>query len=135
MTLHDPALSIDFVIIPLDTNWVLFTLSTFKENQNEPSFSSTLIHSRTAVGGKTILKCAVVVFPNYPEVCWYKDSKVLDEDKRFTFNFDDNGEITLIIDPVTAEDEGYYTCMLKNEFGASHCEAPLTVDGKYLIVV
>ena len=70
------------------------------------------------------------MFPTYPEVCWYKDGKVLDEDERYTFHFEDNGEIVFMIDQVSAEDEGYYTCMLKNDFGVSHCEAPLTIDGK-----
>merc|ERR1712200_230934 len=49
-----------------------------KENQNEPTFSTTLTQARSTVGGGAILKCAVAILPSDPEVCWYKDGKVLD---------------------------------------------------------
>lgn len=44
-------------------------------------------------------------------------SKIDSNDQRFSFMKDRNGKTCLFINRMTDSDEGYYTCLAKNEHG------------------
>ena len=108
---------------------LIISLSS-KEHQNAPFISSSIVHTKASLGDSATLRCKVEVPFGQLEIKWFKDGHELMLNEKFRSDLNQDGEITLNIFPVNAEDEGYYTCQLTNEFGHCVCEAPLIIDGK-----
>lgn len=67
---------------------------------------------------------------DFTEITWYHNgTKLIDTDRvRLTQN---GGEVTLTIWKVQPEDQGTYSCMVKNRQGEGRTSARLTVEGGY----
>ncbi|XP_013419361.1 titin-like [Lingula anatina] len=71
-------------------------------------------------------ECQVVGFPR-PEIRWFKDEVDITENPRYKFNFHDDGVISLLIENISAKDEGAYKCLAKNTEGTASTTAYLLV--------
>ncbi|XP_043207626.1 muscle M-line assembly protein unc-89-like isoform X2 [Amphibalanus amphitrite] len=61
-----------------------------------------------------------------PKITWFKDGVELDADSSAVTSFDDS-HVTLTIESAGEQDEGKYTCQLKNAAGTSKSTAELLV--------
>lgn len=69
------------------------------------------------------------VFPQ-PEARWFKDGKLVQANERTTMLIEEN-VYSLIIDPVTVEDGGHYSCTVSNACGQQATESVVRVNGEY----
>uniref|UniRef100_A0A914Z056 Ig-like domain-containing protein n=1 Tax=Panagrolaimus superbus TaxID=310955 RepID=A0A914Z056_9BILA len=84
--------------------------------------------TRTQYGFRTLQEssakmCLKVTGYPLPEITWYKDDKLLQEDERRTFYADEDGFFAMTIDPVQVTDTGRYTCCATNEYGQASTSA------------
>ncbi|VDN88397.1 unnamed protein product [Brugia pahangi] len=96
--------------------------------------------TRTQYGFRTLQEssakmCLKVTGYPLPEITWYKDDQMLNEDERHTFYADEDGFFALTIDPVQVEDTGRYTCMATNEYGQASTSAFFKVlKGNFTVI-
>ncbi|XP_077997324.1 muscle M-line assembly protein unc-89-like [Glandiceps talaboti] len=63
-------------------------------------------------------------------VSWYKNEDELEDDDHFCMELDETrGNYCLMINDVTSDDEGRYTCMAANSYGQVACSAYLRLEG------
>ena len=68
-----------------------------------------------------------------PEILWYKNDKEISKtDNRFTIQYGEEGESSLLIVDVLPEHDGTYVAMATNEAGTAKCKAELFVEGESL---
>ncbi|XP_051970786.1 obscurin-like [Xyrauchen texanus] len=71
--------------------------------------------------------CVIIGTP-HPNVCWFKDGKLLEENDHYMINEDLEGRHQLIITAVLPTDMGVYRCMAENDSGITSSKAELRVD-------
>lgn len=71
--------------------------------------------------------CVVTGQP-MPNVRWFKDGRVLEEDDHYMISDDQQGGHQLIITAVVPADMGVYRCLAENSMGMSSTKAELRVD-------
>ncbi|XP_075678853.1 obscurin isoform X3 [Dermatophagoides pteronyssinus] len=82
---------------------------TFVRDEHESMFG--------VIGQPVTIEFWVYGYPE-PEITWFfGDHKIDSNDQRFSFMKDRNGKTCLFINRMTDSDEGYYTCLAKNEHG------------------
>lgn len=74
--------------------------------------------------------CVVTGQP-MPNVRWFKDGRVLEEDDHYMISDDQQGGHQLIITAVVPADMGVYRCLAENSMGVSSTKAELRVDREY----
>ena len=89
-----------------------------------------MTQTKAQLGGSAVLRCKVEIPNGKIQASWFKDGVLLMPGDQYTMHLSETGELALTISPVTANDEGYYTCHIENESGQMYCEAPLFLDGK-----
>lgn len=80
-----------------------------------------------ADGERVIFQCEVKGMPP-PAVMWYKGNKILRNCADFLQKFD-GCRATMLITEVFPDDEGRYSCLVKNEAGEAKTTCYLTVKG------
>ena len=65
-----------------------------------------------------------------PEIVWEFDGKVLENSKEIEIKHSKN-KTTLTFHEAKIENNGYYTCRVKNELGSDRTRAQLTVTSKF----
>ncbi|XP_065086396.1 obscurin isoform X3 [Ochlerotatus camptorhynchus] len=84
--------------------------------QRYPIFVRPLQDHKIVVGETLHMEAKIAGFP-MPEVRWFKDGLPIHQTKAINFINEPNGIVGFIIDRVTPEDAGIYTCEVKNEVG------------------
>uniref|UniRef100_A0A182J430 Muscle M-line assembly protein unc-89 n=1 Tax=Anopheles atroparvus TaxID=41427 RepID=A0A182J430_ANOAO len=84
--------------------------------QSAPVFVRPLQDHKLTVGDTLHMEAEIAGFP-MPEVRWFKDGLPLRQTRGINFINQPDGLIGFIIDRVTAEDGGIYTCEVKNKNG------------------
>ncbi|XP_058124576.1 obscurin [Anopheles ziemanni] len=84
--------------------------------QSVPVFVRPLQDHKLVVGETLHMEAEIAGFP-MPEVRWFKDGLPLRQTRGINFINQPDGLIGFIIDRVTAEDGGIYTCEVKNKNG------------------
>ena len=68
-----------------------------------------------------------------PEIVWEFDGKVLENSKEIEIKHSKN-KTTLTFHEAKIENNGYYTCRVKNELGSDRTRAQLTVTSKFFFL-
>lgn len=97
--------------------------------QNEvmcpPKFLNPLTNCKTSSSSSLLWKCFVGGNP-LPTCQWFKNDICIDVSPRYNISYN-NGEATLRLDDICADDAAKYTCVAKNSLGVDQCSALLTV--------
>ncbi|XP_055314990.1 muscle M-line assembly protein unc-89 isoform X2 [Sitodiplosis mosellana] len=91
-----------------------------------PKFIKPLTNCRTSSGSSLLWKCFVGGTP-LPTCQWFKNDVCIDVSPRYNISYN-NGEATLRLDDLCADDAGKYTCVAKNILSVDQCSASLTVN-------
>ncbi|XP_037625804.1 obscurin isoform X2 [Sebastes umbrosus] len=92
-----------------------------------PVFESQLSDCTTKIGQTVKLTCKVTGSPK-PVVSWLKDGLPLEDDPRHIITADRSGNCSLILDSLTAEDSGQYTCYATSSMGSAGTLARVVVS-------
>ncbi|KAM4861683.1 obscurin [Thomomys bottae] len=92
-----------------------------------PMFLTQLQNQEVQDGYPVSFDCVVTGQP-VPNVRWFKDGKLLEEDDHYMINEDQQGGHQLIITAVVPADMGVYRCLAENSVGVSSTKAELRVD-------
>jgi titin len=83
----------------------------------------------TIAPGDAIFDCDVEPGSPAPEVKWFKDGHEVRESKKYTM-LTDKKLLELKVTKTDLEDEGTYSCEIKNALGKVNTSAKLTVHSK-----
>ncbi|XP_072549653.1 myosin light chain kinase, smooth muscle isoform X2 [Salminus brasiliensis] len=98
-----------------------------KKMQSKPEFSKTPIDLSVFEDSIAEFFCQVTGYPD-PEVVWLKDGEVLKEiEGSVQVEYEEGGTCTLILENVSLEQSGTYSCRATNILGEALCSAKLTV--------
>uniref|UniRef100_A0A8D8NTA4 Muscle M-line assembly protein unc-89 n=1 Tax=Culex pipiens TaxID=7175 RepID=A0A8D8NTA4_CULPI len=86
--------------------------------QRYPVFIRPLQDHKIVVGDKLHMEAEIAGYP-LPEVRWFKDGIPIHQTRAINFINEPNGLVGFIIDRVTPEDAGIYTCEVKNSLGSA----------------
>ena len=120
---------------PTDIFFVFIVAKPAVEEVKEleaPKFSVEIqtLEATTHQSGK--FTCKATGKPT-PEILWYKNDKEISKtDNRFTIQYGEEGESSLLIVDVLPEHDGTYAAMATNEAGTAKCKAELFVEGESL---
>ncbi|XP_022616679.1 obscurin-like [Seriola dumerili] len=92
-----------------------------------PVFESLLSDCTTKIGQTIKLTCKVTGSPK-PVVSWLKDGLPLEDDPRHIITADRSGTCSVILDNLTAEDSGQYTCYATSSMGTAGTLAKVVVQ-------
>ncbi|XP_056234585.1 obscurin [Seriola aureovittata] len=92
-----------------------------------PVFESLLSDCTTKIGQTIKLTCKVTGSPK-PVVSWLKDGLPLEDDSRHIITADRSGTCSVILDSLTAEDSGQYTCYATSSMGTAGTLAKVVVQ-------
>ncbi|KAM7143815.1 obscurin-like [Molossus nigricans] len=95
-----------------------------------PVFLTELQNQEVLDGYPVSFDCVVTGQP-MPNVRWFKDGRVLEEDDHYMISDDQQGGHQLIITAVVPSDMGVYRCLAENSMGVSSTKAELRVDCEY----
>lgn len=70
-----------------------------------------------------------------PNVRWFKDGKLLEENDHYMINEDQEGCHQLIITAVLPSDMGVYRCTAENSSGIAATKAELRVDSEFIYII
>lgn len=70
-----------------------------------------------------------------PNVRWFKDGKLLEENDHYMINEDQEGCHQLIITAVLPSDMGVYRCTAENSSGIAATKAELRVDSESIYII
>ncbi|KAL4636237.1 myosin light chain kinase, smooth muscle-like isoform X2 [Arapaima gigas] len=93
----------------------------------KPSFSAVIKDMEVVEGSAARFDCKIEGYPD-PEVVWYKDEQPIKETRHFQIDYDEDGNCSLVISDVSAEDDAKYTCKAMNSEGEATCTAELFVE-------
>uniref|UniRef100_A0A8C6L569 Vascular endothelial growth factor receptor 3 n=1 Tax=Nothobranchius furzeri TaxID=105023 RepID=A0A8C6L569_NOTFU len=96
-----------------------------------PVLISNLTDHTVNVSSSVTLSCPSRGVPP-PTVTWYKDERALLHGSGVVISAADG---SLVIDRITAEDQGLYTCLASNERGSAESSAYIWVHGEFLHVL
>eukprot|EP00062_Callorhinchus_milii_P005755 gi/632945559/ref/XP_007888128.1/ PREDICTED: myosin light chain kinase, smooth muscle isoform X1 [Callorhinchus milii] len=105
----------------------------FLEEVNEekasckPFFSKTFVDVEVVEGSAARFDCRIEGYPD-PEVMWFKDEQPIRESRHYQIEYDEEGNCSLIISDVTADDDGKYTCKAANPLGEVTWMSELLVE-------
>lgn len=95
-----------------------------------PEFIFNLTSIKVMDGEEVKFRCEVSGIP-MPEITWYHDEMVIEENQDFSMTYDrETGICTLLIVEVFPQDRGEYRCVAVNEFGEAISRAILEVECK-----
>ncbi|XP_035503877.2 obscurin isoform X2 [Scophthalmus maximus] len=92
-----------------------------------PVFESALSDCTTKIGQTIKLTCKVKGSPK-PVVSWLKDGLPLEDDPRHITTVDRSGNCSLVLDSLTADDSGQYTCYATSAMGTAGTLATVVVQ-------
>ena len=81
------------------------------------------------VGGKTSFTCQSISGSHPVRVTWYKDGNEIHDTSSIRIQSNGDPSI-LIIDSISSDHSGNYTCKMSNRFGYDSYTAQLLVQGK-----
>ena len=114
----------------------LFSALPVQEEVTEleaPKFVVEIQTLEASIHDKAKFTCKATGKPT-PEILWYKNDKEISRtDNRFTIQFEEKGESSLLIVDVLPEHDGTYTAEAKNPAGTARCKAELFVEGTIII--
>ncbi|KAK2835495.1 hypothetical protein Q5P01_015979 [Channa striata] len=94
---------------------------------SSPVFELLLSDTTTKTGQTIKLTCKVTGSPQ-PIISWFKDGLPLEDDPRHIITADRSGKCALIVDSLTAEDSGQYTCYASSSMGSAGTLAKVVVQ-------
>ena len=103
-----------------------------KEKLVAPKFIVEIQTVEATIGETAKFTCKAIGQPK-PQILWFKNDKEISKtDNRFSIQYGDEGEETLLIVDILPEHDGTYTVEAKNPAGIAKCKAELFVEGKWL---
>ncbi|XP_071940995.1 myosin light chain kinase, smooth muscle-like [Antedon mediterranea] len=126
---NDPSIGIDVFKETMFTKDKTRTImaektQTFTKYQMPSAILDTLKDQCVCKGDTVKFICKINGNPR-PEVCWFKNGDVIDENNHFKFEFDDICRYSLIINHVTEDDFGRYSIKASNTLGECESSANL----------
>ncbi|XP_075703653.1 obscurin [Rhinoderma darwinii] len=100
---------------------------TLLTSDTAPLFITELQNQEVQDNYPVSFDCVVIGKP-MPNVRWFKDGKVIEEDDHYMINEDQEGCHQLIITTVVPTDMGVYRCLAENRMGVASTKAELRVD-------
>lgn len=95
--------------------------------QCKPEFSKTPSDLSVPQGSSVHLSCLITGYPD-PEVVWLRDGELLElQSGSVTVDYEEDGSCTLILNNVSLNHSGLYSCKATNALGEALCSATLTV--------
>ncbi|XP_073800659.1 myosin light chain kinase, smooth muscle isoform X6 [Danio rerio] len=95
--------------------------------QCKPEFSKTPSDLSVPQGSSVHLSCLITGYPD-PEVVWLRDGELLElQGGSVTVDYEEDGSCTLILNNVSLNHSGLYSCKATNALGEALCSATLTV--------
>ncbi|XP_027020238.2 myosin light chain kinase, smooth muscle isoform X1 [Tachysurus fulvidraco] len=104
-----------------------FSEESEQRSPMKPSFSSLIKDVEVVEGSAARFDCKIEGYPD-PEVVWYKDDQPIKETRHFQIDYDEEGNCSLVISEVSADDDAKYTCKAVNSLGEAICTAELIVE-------
>ncbi|XP_029364062.1 myosin light chain kinase, smooth muscle isoform X2 [Echeneis naucrates] len=95
--------------------------------QGPPQFTQSLEDQTVAPGSSVRLSCHLTGYPD-PEVVWLCGEEPVEESSTVQIEYEEDGQCTLVLVKVSAEDTNVYTCRATNDHGETLCSATLTVQ-------
>lgn len=99
--------------------------STLEKKKEKPVFLSQLLPTTVSTGTTARLTARISGFPR-PTVQWSRNGKVIKSSSTYQM-LEEKDVYTLVIDQVTYEYEGEYSCTAANKFGQTTCTTYLEV--------
>ncbi|XP_035391291.1 myosin light chain kinase, smooth muscle isoform X3 [Electrophorus electricus] len=93
----------------------------------KPTFTTLMKDVEVVEGSAARFDCKIEGYPD-PEVVWYKDDQPIKETRHFQIDYDEDGNCSLVISEVGADDDAKYTCKAMNSLGEATCTAELIVE-------
>lgn len=95
-----------------------------------PKFIVEIQTVEATIGETAKFTCKATGQPK-PQILWFKnDKEISKDDNKFSVQYGDEGEETLLIVDVQPEHDGTYMVEAKNPAGSTKCKAELFVEGK-----
>lgn len=101
-----------------------------EEQQLPPEFIKELQDSKAEENSSHRFECRVTGNP-LPTVQWFKNDVNIDNCPDYTTMYN-NGEAVLVVEEVTLENQGTYSCKASNRLGQAASTALLSVEREYL---
>ncbi|XP_017279809.1 myopalladin isoform X2 [Kryptolebias marmoratus] len=102
-----------------------------KETKHPPQFVEKLQNMGIPEGIPVRLECRVVGMPP-PVIFWKKDNETISKTKdRISMSQDATGYVSLLIQPTTKDDAGWYTVAAKNDAGVVSCTCRLDIYAQW----
>ncbi|CAK9295898.1 unnamed protein product [Gordionus sp. m RMFG-2023] len=96
-------------------------------NFSSPLFVETLKNIKQMDGHSACFECKITGSP-IPQICWYRNNKIIEDSKDFRTLHRADGTCVLFIAELFPEDEGVYICEATNSFGTANTAAELIVE-------
>uniref|UniRef100_A0A4W3HZ23 Myosin light chain kinase, smooth muscle n=1 Tax=Callorhinchus milii TaxID=7868 RepID=A0A4W3HZ23_CALMI len=113
---------------PTDEDTKVFLEEVNEEKAScKPFFSKTFVDVEVVEGSAARFDCRIEGYPD-PEVMWFKDEQPIRESRHYQIEYDEEGNCSLIISDVTADDDGKYTCKAANPLGEVTWMSELLVE-------
>ncbi|XP_028662306.1 myosin light chain kinase, smooth muscle [Erpetoichthys calabaricus] len=93
----------------------------------KPYFTKVIKDVEVIEGSAARFDCKIEGYPD-PEVVWFKDDQPIKETRHFQIDYDEEGNCSLVISDVCADDDAKYTCKAVNSLGEVTCTAELIVE-------
>uniref|UniRef100_A0A8C1TN59 Myosin light chain kinase, smooth muscle n=1 Tax=Cyprinus carpio TaxID=7962 RepID=A0A8C1TN59_CYPCA len=108
------------------------TLGRGSPSPEPPVFTLPPRNTRICQGGTARLEGKVRGFPE-PQVCWFRNGKLLIAGDHYSMEQSARGTFSLAVQEVQDEDGGRYTCEAVNDAGSRQVTVEIIVEGKCYI--
>ncbi|XP_039503094.1 myosin light chain kinase, smooth muscle isoform X2 [Pimephales promelas] len=104
------------------------TLGRASPNKEPPVFTLPPHNTRICQGGTARLEGKVRGFPE-PQVCWFRNGKLLIAGDHYSMEQSARGTFSLVVQEVQDDDRGRYTCEAVNDAGSCQVTVEIVVEG------
>uniref|UniRef100_A0A9J7Y4F7 Myosin light chain kinase, smooth muscle n=1 Tax=Cyprinus carpio carpio TaxID=630221 RepID=A0A9J7Y4F7_CYPCA len=105
------------------------TLGRGSPSKEPPVFTLPPRNTRVCQRGTARLEGKVRGFPE-PQVCWFRNGKLLIAGDRYSMEQSARGSFSLVVQEVQDDDGGRYTCEAVNDAGSCQVTVEIIVEGK-----
>lgn len=70
-----------------------------------------------------------------PQVCWFRNGKVVIAGGRYSMEQSARGNFSLVVEGVQEDDAGRYTCEAINDAGTRHITVDIIVEGTFIVLI
>uniref|UniRef100_A0A8C2K0U3 Myosin light chain kinase, smooth muscle n=1 Tax=Cyprinus carpio TaxID=7962 RepID=A0A8C2K0U3_CYPCA len=108
------------------------TLGRGSPSKEPPVFTLPPRNTRVCQRGTARLEGKVRGYPE-PQVCWFRNGKLLIAGDRYSMEQSARGSFSLVVQEVQDDDGGRYTCEAVNDAGSCQVTVEIIVEGKNIV--